>query len=172
MTAARYEVLDAALNVMVKGPTPLEPTLDAVRALAGLTATLSIDELFEYLRKAPADDALRYRLRTSLYAWDYDLTGEWTVSTARNTDERRQLIYERLELPAAFREFLDLTLPFASQEPVIVVAESFRQWYSEERRRARQFYWSAYRRYLQQVRSSTPRTSRHWMRPQRPSLNG
>jgi len=156
MTAASYEVLDAALNVMVKGPTPLERALDSAPGLAGLTAALTTEELFKHLQDAPADDALRNRLRTSLVGWDFDLMGEWTASTARNTDERRRIIYERLQLPADFTEFLDLTLPFAPHQPVIVVAEKFRRWYTTERRQARQFYWSAYRDYLEKVRRFDP----------------
>lgn len=152
MTSHRYEIVDAALNVMVKGPTPLERALELAPTLAGITGGLSLDELLDHLRKGEADDAVRNRVRQALVAWDYDNLSDWTAETARNTPERRQLIYAQLGLPDQFSAFLDETLPFARLDPVIVIAEAFRPWYTEERRRRSNYYWSAYRRYLERVR--------------------
>ena len=152
MTDMRYEILDSALNVMVKGPTSLERALDLAPSLAGLDGSLSAEDLVVLLSGAAADDPLRNRLRTSLVAWDYDNLSGWTAGTARNTEERRSLIYDRLDLPDDIRKFIDETLPFARLDPVIVIADKFRPWYSEERRRGSSYYWTAYRRYLATVR--------------------
>lgn len=156
MTDHSYEILDAALNVMVKGPTPLTRALEVAPSLAGISGSLSVDQLAEQLGRAAADDPVRNRLRTSLVAWDYDNVSEWTAGTARNTEERRQLIYQCLDLPERFSAYLDGTLPFARLDPVIVIAEKFRPWYSQERRRGSGYYWNAYRRYLENVRGFDP----------------
>lgn len=140
MSGENYEALDAALNVMVKGPTGLEPALTMAPTLAGLPP-LTIADLLDHLQQASADDALRNRLRSCLVAWDYEPEADWTVGTSRNTDERRQRIYDLLGIRGDIREFIDTNLPFARLDPVIVVAEDFRRWYTPDRRRNRNYYW-------------------------------
>lgn len=109
------------------------------------------------LSSAGADDAVRSRLRTALVEWDYaSPSEEWASDTARNTAERRSRIYELLGIDEELRGVLDRTLPHARLAPVIVVAERFTPWYSEQVRAARNFYWSAYRDYLASVRNFAP----------------
>jgi hypothetical protein len=153
MTSSPYEILDAAVNVMVKGPAPLDRALKVAPELAGLDDALSSSELLDHLRHATADDPLRNRFRSALVGWDYqDATEAWTGDTVRNTESRRQLIYTLLGLAPEFTSFLDESLPFARLEAVIVIADKYRQWYSDDRRHSSDFYWSAYRNYLKDVR--------------------
>lgn len=156
MTTEEYDVLHTALNVMTKGPTSLAKALSNAPRLANLDGKLSITTLFRHLNDAQAQDAMKNRLRESLIAWDYELSAKWVGSTIRNTAERRQRIYDLLELEADHRQLLDNKLPFAPQDPVIIIAKEFTPWYSDTRRLAHNFYWSKYKQYLADVRGFEP----------------
>lgn len=156
MSPDEYDVLNTALSVMTKGPMPLAVALSTAPTLAGLKTELTVETLFRRLSESNARDALRNRFRESLVAWDFQLEGEWTGDTVRNTLERRHLIYDKLGLDNRFRRLLDETLPFAPQDPVIVVAREFTPWYDAERRLAHNFYWSKYKEYLTAVRGFAP----------------
>lgn len=156
MTKPSYKILDAALSVMVSGPRPLDRALEMAPEFAGLDGSVTVQAIINHLSQADADDPLRNRLRTSLVAWDYENGSEWPEETTRNSEERRQLIYRLLELDAEVGTFLSESLPFARLDPVIVIAAKFQPWYSLDRRRRSEFYWSAYRRYLGEVRGFDP----------------
>lgn len=156
MQDSQYEILAAALNVMVIGPTPLSAVLAATPALAGLDGEMTCADLLARLQQASPDDPVRNRLRTALVSWDYAEAPEWAAGTSRNTRERRDLIYLRLALDPQLTSQIDADLPFASVEGVIVVADKFTPWYTEEVRRARNFYWRAYENYLREVRHFNP----------------
>jgi hypothetical protein len=153
---SQYEILEAALRVMVKGPASLQNALTVAPSLAGLDGRMDCVDLLTRLRGARPDDPLRNLLRTSLVAWDYEEAPEWVAGTSRNTRERRDLIYQKLAMDSELSTQIDEDLPFAPVEGVIVVAEKFTPWYTEEVRRARNFYWRAYQSYLREVRGFDP----------------
>lgn len=156
MYDSQYEIMAAALNVMVKGPTRLQAALAAAPVLADLDGEVTSADLLARLQKASPDDPVRNLLRTSLVSWDYAEAPDWADGTARNTRERRDRIYQRLALDPQLTSQLDDDLPFAPVEGVIVVADKFKPWYTEEVRRARNFYWRAYENYLRDVRHFDP----------------
>ena len=141
---------------MNSGPRPLANSLQLAPELAGIEGVLTEDALATHLEAAAADDPLRNRLRTSLVDWDYVVVVDWSDGTAHNTVERRQRIYDLLQLRPELRQTLDRTLPHARLEEVIVIAEKFTPWYTENVRTGRNFYWSAYSSYLRAARGFAP----------------
>ena len=71
MQDSQYEILDAALKVMVKGPASLQAALTAAPMLAGIDGEMNCADLLVRLQKATPDDPVRNLLRTSLVSWDY-----------------------------------------------------------------------------------------------------
>ncbi len=98
MQDSQYEMLDAALNVMVKGPRHSSGPSTAAPGLAGLDARDGRGACSHTSVKRPADDPVRNRLRTSLVVMG--LCGRAGRVDGRHVAEhrgtRRDLIYERL----------------------------------------------------------------------------
>jgi hypothetical protein len=156
MQDTQYEILGAALNVMVMGPNHLQRVLTAAPALAGIDGEMTLSDLRARLEKALPDDPVRNLLRTALVAWDYAEAPEWADGTLRNTRERRDLIYQRLVIDSDLIAQIDKDLPFAHVDEIIVVAKKFIPWYTDDVERARNFYWRAYENYLRNVRRFDP----------------
>jgi hypothetical protein len=156
MQDIQYEILGAALNVMVMGPNNLQAVLTAAPPLAGINGEMNLSDLCARLQKALPDDPVRNLLRTALVAWDYAETPTWADGTLRNTRERRDLIYQRLAIDSDLIAQIDEDLPFAHVEQIIIVARKFIPWYTDDVRRARNFYWNAYDNYLRNVRRFDP----------------
>jgi hypothetical protein len=153
----QYEILAAALNVMVNGPTRLQAALTMAPELAEIEGEMTCTDLVARLQRASPDDPVRNLLRTFLVSWDYAEVPGWSVGSLRNTRERRDLIYKRLALDPELASQIDEDLPFASVGEVIVLkADKFTPWYTEEVRRGRDFYWRAYESYLREVRHFDP----------------
>lgn len=155
MQESQYEILEAALNVMVKGPAGLQAALAAAPALADIDGEMDSSDLLSRLKDARPDDPVRNLLRTVLVSWDY-AEAPWTVGTLRNSRERRDRIYQRLAIDPQLSAQIDEDLPFAHVDDIIVVAKKFIPWYTEDVRRARNFYWHAYENYLRSVRNFDP----------------
>src|SRR5262249_33832935 len=61
--------------------------------------------------------------------------------------ERRALVYETLGLGDATRALLDELFRVLVDDSIIISRE-FEDWYTDELRQKRRFYWDSYRRYL------------------------
>jgi Z1 domain len=153
---SQYEILEAALNVMVKGPASLQAALAAAPTLAGIDGEMDCAEFLALLKDAPPDDPARNLLRTALVSWDYAEAPAWAAGTLRNTRGRRDRIYQKLGIDPHLKAQIDETLPFAHVDQVIVVAKKFTPWYTEDVRRGRNFYWRAYENYLRNIRNFEP----------------
>lgn len=112
----------------------------------GVTAT----EVLEYLGGVGAGDNTLGLLRRKLAAWDNE-EADWSKETLRNSEERRSLIYEKLEFGDAWREFCNKHLPFQKLERPTVIAKEHVPWYSQQIQRGRDYYWS---RYVEQLRKN------------------
>jgi hypothetical protein len=115
-----FDVVDSALSGMVRGPTPFARALEfAAENLDD--ASVTPDALLDYLHDAgPGDDTLGL-LRRKLAAWDNE-EAPWAGETARNTAERRALIYDRLGFDEKWRALCEERLPFQSIERPTVIA--------------------------------------------------
>lgn len=108
---------------------------------ADIIAAVTVPEL---------NDPARRAMHMALAIWDATSAGEWVDGTQPATPNRRERIYERLELSDTARKVLDREMPSASQmDAMIVDPKNWTPWYDDERRAAHDFYWRAYRRVLE-----------------------
>jgi hypothetical protein len=97
------------------------------------------------------NDPTRRAMHMALAMWDALATADWIQETRPGTPNRRERIYEMLEISDGLREVLDSEFPSASQmDAMIVDPKNWTPWYDEERRAAHDFYWRAYRGVLEE----------------------
>ena len=96
------------------------------------------------------NDPARRAMHMALAMWDALAAADWIQDTKPGTPNRRERIYEMLEITDSLREALDTEFPSASQmDAMIVDPKNWTPWYDEERRAAHDFYWRAYRGVLE-----------------------
>lgn len=98
------------------------------------------------------DSYIREELHNRLAEWDYDGKAAWT-KTERNTKERREDIYKRLQLPEDLARAIDKDLPPKTtdvERDMVITEHAAENWYTAEFRRDREFYWPAFRGYLKE----------------------
>lgn len=112
-------------------------------------ADVSLAALVDRLRVKGLNGTLRKQLHLALATWDADDSADaWSDGTAIRTLERRAVIYGLLQIDDATRAGFDDFFPVNVEEPIIVIDDAFVPWYTLERRRESDFYWSSYRDYL------------------------
>jgi hypothetical protein len=110
----------------------------------------SEEDLSAAVAVSDLNDDVRRSMHMALAMWDSVATAEWIQDTKPGTPNRRERIYELLEISDAMREVLDREFPSASQmDAMIVDPKNWTPWYDEERRVAHDFYWRAYRGVLE-----------------------
>ena len=152
MTEIVPEVADAtksALNNMRDdGP---EALLDLV-GFKLKKNSLSADEVdvLAAVTVAELNDPARRAMHIALAQWDAQTDPAWGASTEPSSVDRRERIYELLELSSDARERLDTEFPSAARlDTMIVDPEHWLPWYDDDRRSANDFYWHAYRGVLE-----------------------
>ncbi len=99
---------------------------------------------------AEFNDPTRRAMHLALAAWDASTDPDWGGSTKQGSPERRELIYNLLEISPTVRERLDAEFPSASQmDAMIVDPNNWTPWYDADRRASHDFYWRAYRGVLE-----------------------
>lgn len=112
---------------------------------------LSESELIDLLTTADRNSALNIQLRIQLSRWDASEAESWTVNTdgeptKPNTAERRNRIYDLLELGPDGRERLDVEYPHdLTGATVVSDIHPWDPWYTEERQHGHTFYWNSYK---------------------------
>ena len=144
-----FELLSGALGLMQKGPRLFEKTLIASAEFNFAGEPFSLDLLRQYLKQAQPGDDTAGVFRRALAGWDNELAG-WAAATQPNSAERRVLIYKLLNLDAAWIELCDSKFPFHPLAAPVVIAIEHEPWYTDEVRKVRHFYWSAYSSQLAQ----------------------
>ena len=142
-----FDILDTALAGMVRGPRPLERAILFSAEQLDITPVTSGQLLLRLQTEGPGG-AARGLLRKRLAHWDNEIA-DWSENVERNTRSRRELIYDRLELNTAWREFSELELPFQSIQRPTVIAEQHERWYYPEVRRGNEYYWGKYSNQLE-----------------------
>lgn len=139
-----FDHVHGALRLMTAGPMSLSKALTAIATVNGSTEAVSSGVLCAHLKTAAAGDATAGIFRRQLASWDNDSDSRWTEGTEKNSAARRTLIYQRLSLDPQFILLCDERFPFYEFDQPVVIAREHKEWYTAERRQAREFYWSAY----------------------------
>lgn len=123
----------------------LDPDLDVSEA-----------RLREHLSVGDPNDKLRLDLLMNLAKWDNaPVDGNpWTAGTEPNTEERRSRVIAALKLDAQTAAEIARHFPLTKGDGTTVIAGPWEPWYTDEVKRARDFYWGHYIDYL--------RTRRGW----------
>ncbi|BBX12138.1 hypothetical protein MNVM_12190 [Mycobacterium novum] len=91
------------------------------------------------------------RLSLALSDWDFASEPEWDSAcgtpTEPRTRERRQRVYELLDIPRAAKDRLDEIAPVATMRTA-VISLRWKPWYTKERQIASALYWPNYRDHL------------------------
>ena len=117
---------------------------------------VAISRLVSRLVSDGPNGALRKQLHVALATWDADhLSDSWNASTPVRTQSRRQRIYELLQLDGPTAATFDDLFPVNEDKPILI-DEKFEPWYTEERRRESNFYWTSYSDYLMDQKGWLP----------------
>jgi hypothetical protein len=108
----------------------------------------SDESLRAYLSSAGKDDGLRTRLHLALATWDHAADPPWADSTEPNTDGRRSVIVRRLMVDDDTARVFLHHFPVARPDGDTIIADTWEEWYTEEIRQNRDFYWKHYRELL------------------------
>lgn len=123
----------------------------AIRAARDSSDPALADEIRAGMLSADPNDPVRGYFAYMLRVWDFSPPAAWNGDTSPNTALRRDRTYKTLELRAAEEALADVLVPFSDlRNTNIVIAEQHRPWYVDVRR-ARGFYWKAYRTYLEKT---------------------
>ncbi|WP_165837127.1 Z1 domain-containing protein [Phenylobacterium hankyongense] len=144
-----FDILGGALGSMQSGPKPLFRALKLSASLNFEQDDFDPETVRDHLAGASAGDDTAGIFRRALAGWDAEGDEAWTEGTARNSDERRALIYRQLKLADDFVEICERLFPPHRLAPPVVIAGAHKRWYTNEIRQARNFYWSAYKRQLE-----------------------
>jgi hypothetical protein len=108
-------------------------------------------EVIEALTLADPNGLARRELSLALSGWDYAATGnlEWAADTGPLSEARRELVYSILGFEPAEYDALNSTFPIYGLISIGVYKSSWDPWYDQERRKAHNFYWNAYRGVLE-----------------------
>jgi hypothetical protein len=152
VTGIQFEAVRAVLNAMVNGPVPIDPLL---RVLPGGVGSIDSNEseLLDHCVRSEAGDPIVNITGSKLREWDFeDDPGDWARSTARNSRERRDAIYDALGFSPELRDRLDQLVPHFEAAAPIIIGDQHERWYSSDRRADSGFYWNRYRLHLAKVR--------------------
>ncbi|MBZ6285254.1 Z1 domain-containing protein [Streptomyces olivaceus] len=94
------------------------------------------------------DEALIALWIRHLTTWDFAESPSWSEGTSARSEERRSVVYSRLQFGGELRKVLDTVAPVAKVPGEIVITREFTPWYTPERRAERSFYWNAYEQKL------------------------
>lgn len=148
MNDALIKAYTKALAMMEQGGEPDD--LHEAAAFAGRKDRVeATDEaLRAQLGHAGPDDALRMALHLILAKWDNVEEAPWTEGTEHNTDQRRSLVTQLLNVDGVTAKALIEEFPIAGKDGDIVIADTWDAWYTEDVRKKRDFYWKNYKELL------------------------
>jgi hypothetical protein len=121
---------------------------------SGLEPDAAVDDelLRRHLEDAGLNDPLRSALREATARWDAAVEQAWAEGTAPNTSERRSVITRQLKLSDATAVVLNDKCSVAGIRIPTVIAPEWTQWYTDEIKTRRSYYWKNYDDYLKNKR--------------------
>lgn len=142
-------VRDALNSIRDTMPEPLLELVEYKLRRASVTATEA--DLVDAVTVPELSNETRRAMHMALAKWDALEEPTWAgAEDAPWSENRRERIYELLELSTEARHRLDKEFPSAAKlDTMIVDPENWVPWYDEGRRTAHDFYWRAYRGVLE-----------------------
>lgn len=128
------EALRPAIEGALAGMAPLGPRallVDVNRNLEPFQTALDEDALLERILAEGAPESTTFHLQ--LLQWDAAEATIWTGETAKDTVERRSLIFDRLGLSQTARTHIDETFPVRGLGAVLIANPEWQPWYTTER---------------------------------------
>ncbi|TYC79871.1 endonuclease [Stappia sp. BW2] len=141
-----FDILHSALAGMTDIPKRLFRALEFAAEQRDVE-NFEAATLLDHLKTCPATDDALSALRHRLALWD-NADGEWAKGSPRNSQARREVIYQLLSLDKDWTALCEERLQFHPLEEATVIAVKNTPWYTPEVRAARSFYWNAYERQL------------------------
>lgn len=156
MTQTLAEAYLAALAMMqVTGPDDVNAAANFVAR--GTGERLDDSTLRAYLSQVGPNDPLQMDLRLKLARWDHmGADVAWADGTVPNTDDRRDVIVQRLRVDDETAHLLVTLFPVAGREDPVVIAAEWEPWYGEAVKAQQSFYWEHYSGYLAAERGWNP----------------
>ncbi len=145
-SSSGIENLSKALDLMGDTPESLAKALTATSAFLKSGSGLTFAAAVSALRTIDLNNPIQLQITRAIIKWAYVERDEWTGRTNRCTEERRDLIYERLGLPVAARQLCNEHFPPIAADEPLVISDTHEEWYGAEPTSS--FYWKAYSRYL------------------------
>jgi hypothetical protein len=144
------DIVTTAYGAALDGMQRLGPrALHDLAAMFGDPGLRDGTALAAHLRTAGPDDALRKQFAHTLAGWDHaDTDAAWTGGTTRNTAARRAAINFALAVDSPTTELFTDLFPVAEPDGTIVIADSWEEWRTAQRRADHDHYWRHYRDYL------------------------
>jgi hypothetical protein len=137
------------------GPRPFHDLLTKAETLYEEEIAVEPSAVYAAIRAEGPGGPVRTVMRGQLSRWDFESEAVWAQTTRANTRERREMIYDAMDLTDEDRTVLSEALPFYEPDPITVIASKrWERWYTPERRAGRNYYWEAFSGYL--------RTIQHW----------
>ena len=137
--------LDAMKNT---GPMPLLKRIGLEAEMHGVALKSPAEALAAVLDEADGDSRLHGRLRQELAFWDAADAAAWTNGTTPKTADRRESIYDALQLPEYMRTGWTELFPIATAGGDVVISTEFEPWYAASLSSRTPFYWQHYEDYL------------------------
>jgi hypothetical protein len=110
-----------------------------------------VEKLLDEILSPDPNNPPRLRFSVLIRSWDNAKDGKWIGDTPRNSSSRRSKIHELLKSGRDLQSRIDGLLPFYSIDEPLVIAEEHEDWYLPKPG-VRDYYWTAYTRYLQERR--------------------
>lgn len=143
------ETVQRAFDLARRGPEPFPRLLEKVVVVYGSAPDINFDEVLHAVSSEHEAGAVRTVLRSTLARWDHEDAPDWAAWTPRGTTERRNRIYDLLDIDEGPRSLLSDRLPFVAYErPVVIARQQWDPWYDAERKVGHTFYWDALCRQL------------------------
>lgn len=118
-------------------------------------SVVSGEDLLGYLSLAGLNDPVRMNFGFALARWDVERLPGWARYTEPGSSDRRAAVYKILGLDDPLQQWFSTNYPPHSDGTIVITAEDWQHWYTEERRLTR-FYWEAYSRHLREVKHWPP----------------
>ncbi len=142
------EIYTAALNAMKNsGPSRLARRIAFEADEHDAAEFADPVVLVTHLTGAAVGDQLLMEWRLALASWDAEALKGWISETKPRTLERRNLIYQLLEIDQDVIKCFDSATPPAT-DTTIVISRVFKPWYGRVMAERTPFYWEHYANYL------------------------